>query len=177
MQCTITCGAVRLCHFVGDFAAVFAVCVVWWTPLLLIVWHVVLMASPHMFLATSLLCNMALAISWITLFFLSTASFCGGVIGAENSWDIPDLVQKDSMYEFSNSLSSSFWIRSIFKLFLFCNLVHKVSMCSGASILDLRRMTQVYLVKSFTTTMMYLFPPRDSVLVGPLRSGCSSSKV
>ena len=29
MQCTITCGAVRLCHFVGDFAAVFAVCAVW----------------------------------------------------------------------------------------------------------------------------------------------------
>ena len=46
----------------------------------------------------------------------------------------------------------------------------------GASDLDLRRMTQVYLVKSSTTTMMYLFPPRDSVLIGPMRSKCSSSK-
>ena len=48
-------------------------------------------------------------------------------------------------------------------------------MCSGAFDLDLRRMTQVYLVKSSTTTMMYLFSPRDLVLVGPMRSRCSSS--
>ena len=53
--------------------------------------------------------------------------------------------------------------------------VHKASMCSGASDLDRRRMTQVYLVRSFTTTMMYLLPPRDSVLVGPIRSRCRSS--
>ena len=31
VQCTVTCGAVRLCHFVGGFGAV---CVVWWTPLI-----------------------------------------------------------------------------------------------------------------------------------------------
>ena len=118
---------------------------------------------------------MALAISWITLFFPSTIPFCWGVIGVENSWDLHDLVQKDSMYKFSNSLPWSLWIRSIFKLFSFCNLVYKASMCSRASDLDLRRMTQVYLVKSSTTTMMYLFLPRDSVLVEPMRSKCSSS--
>ena len=33
----------------------------------------------------------------------------------------------------------------------------------------------MYLVKSSTKTMIYLFPPRDSVLVGPMRSKCSSS--
>ena len=142
---------------------------------LLTVWHVVLTASPHKFLATSLLCNMALAISWITLFFLSTTPFCWGGIGAENSWDIPDLVQKDSIYEFSNSLPWSFRIRSIFRLFSFYNFVHKASMCSGASNLDRRSMTQVYLVMSSTTTMMYLFPPRDSILVWPIRSRYSSS--
>ena len=133
------------------------------------------MTSPHKFLATCLLCNMALAIFWITLLFLSTTPFCWRVIGAENPWHIPDLVQKDCMYEFSNSLPWSLWIRSIFKLFSFCNLVHKASMCSGESDLDLIRMTQVYLVKSSTTIMIYLFPPRDSVLVGLMRSRCSSS--
>ena len=96
-------------------------------------------------------------------------------IGAENSWDIPDLVQKDSIYDFLNSLPWSLRIRSIFRLFSLCNLVYKTSMCSGASNLDHRRMTQVYLVKSSTTTMMYLFPTRDSVLVGPIRSICTSS--
>ena len=111
----------------------------------------------------------------MTLFFLFMTPFCWGVIGAENSWDIPDLVQKDFMYEFSNSLPRTLQIQSIFKLFSFCNLVHKTSMCSRASNLDLRRMTQVYLVKSSTTTMIYLFPPRDSVLVRPMRSRCSSS--
>ena len=125
------------------------------------VWHAVLTASPHKFLATFLLCNMALAISWITLFFLSTTPFCWGVIEAENSWDIPDLVQKDSVFEFSNFLPWSLQIRSIFRLFSFCNLVHKVSMCSRVSDLNHRRMTQMYLVKSSTTTMMYVFPPRD----------------
>ena len=142
---------------------------------LLTVWQAVLTASPYKFLATSLLCNMALAISWITMFFLSTTPFYWGVIGVENSWDIPDLVQKDSIYEFSNSLPWSLRIRSIFRLFSFCNLLHKVSMCSGASNLDRRRMTQVNLVKSSTITTMYLFPPRDSVLVVPIRSRCSSS--
>ena len=29
VRCTITCSAVRLCHFAGDFGAVFAVCVVY----------------------------------------------------------------------------------------------------------------------------------------------------
>ena len=134
-----------------------------------------LSASPHKFLATSLLCNMALAISWITLFFLSTTPFCWGVIEAENSWDIPDLVQKDSVFEFSNFLPWSLRIRSIFRLFSFCNLVHKVSMCSRVSDLNHRRMTQMYLVKSSTTTMMYLLPLRDSVLVGRIRSRCRSS--
>ena len=133
-----------------------------------------LTASPYIFLATSLLCNMALAIYWMTLFFLSTTPFCWGVIGAENSWDISDLVQKDSIYEFSNSLKWSLRIWLIFMFFSFCSLVHKVSMCSGASDLDLRRMTQVYLVKSSHTTMICLFPPRDSVLVGPMRSKCSN---
>ena len=33
----------------------------------------------------------------------------------------------------------------------------------------------MYLVKSSTITKMYLFPPRDSVLVGPIRSRCSNS--
>ena len=108
---------------------------------LLTVWQAVLMASPHKFLATSLLCNIALAISWITPFFLSTTPFCWGVIGAENSWDIPDLVQKDSIYEFLNSLPWLLRIRLIFRLFSFCNLVHKASMCLGASDLDRRRMT------------------------------------
>ena len=78
------------------------------------------------------------------------------------------------MYKFSNSLPWSLQIRSIFKFFSFCSLVHKASMCSGASDLDLRRMTQVYLVKSSTTTMMYLFPPRDLVLVGAMKSRCSN---
>ena len=142
---------------------------------LLTVWHVVWTTSPYKFLATSLFCNMALAISWITPFFLSTIPFYWGVLRAENSWDIPDLVQNDSMYEFSNSLPWSFRIRSIFRLFLFCNLVHKASMCLGAFDLDLRRMTQVYLVKSYTKTMMYLFLPRNSALVVPMRSRCSSS--
>ena len=27
--CTITCGAVRLCHFTGGFGMIFAVCAVW----------------------------------------------------------------------------------------------------------------------------------------------------
>ena len=141
---------------------------------LLTVWQSVLTASPHKFLVTSLLCNMALAIYWITLFFLSTTPFWWGVIRAENSWDIPNLVQKDSIYEFSNSLPWSLQIRSIFRLFSFCNLVHNDSMCSGASDLDRRRMTQVYLVKSSTTTKMNLFPPRDSIFVRPIRSRCSS---
>ena len=132
-------------------------------------------ASPHKFLAISLLCNIALTISWITFFSLSTTPFYWGVIGAKNSWDIPDLVQKDSIYEFSNSLPWSLQIWSIFSLFSFCNLVCKASMCIGASDLDRRRMTQVYPVKSSTITIMYLFPPRDSVLVRPIRSKCSSS--
>ena len=42
--------------------------------------------------------------------------------------------------------------------------------------LDLRRKTQVYLVKLSTTTMIYLLSQRNSVLVGPMRSKCSSSK-
>ena len=109
-----------------------------------------LSASPHKFLATSLLCNMALAISWITLFFLSITPFCWKVIGVENSWDIPTLVQKDSTYEFSNSLPWPLRIRSIFRLFSFYNLVHKASICSRALDLDRRSMTQVYLVKSST---------------------------
>ena len=36
MQCNITCGPVRLCHFASDFDAIFTVCTVftvWWTPL------------------------------------------------------------------------------------------------------------------------------------------------
>ena len=57
----------------------------------------------------------------------------------------------------------------------FCNLVHKASMCSGASDLDLKRKTQLYRVKLSTTTTMYLFPSRDLVLVGPMKSRCSSS--
>ena len=118
---------------------------------------------------------MALAISWITLFFLSPTLFYWGVIGAENSWEIPDLVQNDSIYEFSNSLSWSLRILSIFKLFSFCSLVHKASMCSRELDLDRRRMTQVFLVKSSTTTMMYLLLPRNLVLVGPIRSRCKSS--
>ena len=80
---------------------------------LLTVWYTMLTAYPQKFLATSLLCNVALAISWITLFFLSTTSFYWRVIGAENSWNIPNLVQKDSIYEFSNSLPWSIRIRSI----------------------------------------------------------------
>ena len=108
---------------------------------LLTVWQAVLTTSPHKFLATSLLCNMALAISWIIMFFLSTTSFCWGVIGAENSWDIPDLVQKDSIYEFLNSLPWSLRIRSIFRLFPFYSLVQKASMCSRVSYLDRKRMT------------------------------------
>ena len=127
---------------------------------LLTVWHAVLTASLHKFLATSLLCNIALAISWITPIFLSTTPFYWGVIGVKNSWDIPDLVQRDSIYEFSNSLPWSLQIQSIFRHFLFCNFVHKASMYSGASNLDRRRMTQVYLGKSSTTTMMYLSTKR-----------------
>ena len=134
-----------------------------------------LTVSTHKFLATSLLCNMALAISWITLIFISTTPFCWGVIRVENSWGIPDLMQKDSIYEFSNSLPWSLWIWSIFRLFSFFNLVHKASICLGASDLDYRRITKVYLVKSSTITMMYLFTPRDSILIGPIRSKCSSS--
>ena len=42
--------------------------------------------------------------------------------------------------------------------------------------LGFKKNDQVYLVKSSTTTMMYLFPPIDSILVGPTRSRCSSSK-
>ena len=84
-------------------------------------------------------------------------------------------MQKDSIYEFSNSLPWSLRIRSIFRLFSFCNLVHKASMWLGASNLDHRKMTQVYLVKSSTTTKMYFLPPRDSILVGPIRSKCRSS--
>ena len=29
VRCKITCGAVRLCHFVGSFGTVFAVCTVY----------------------------------------------------------------------------------------------------------------------------------------------------
>ena len=29
VQCNITCGAVRLCHFVGGFGVIFAVYAVW----------------------------------------------------------------------------------------------------------------------------------------------------
>ena len=29
VQCTITCGAVRLCHFAGGFGAIFVVCAVY----------------------------------------------------------------------------------------------------------------------------------------------------
>ena len=118
---------------------------------------------------------MALAISWITLFFLSTTPFCWGVIGAENSWEILDLVQNDFVYVFSNSLPWSLQILSIFKFFSFYSLVHKAFMCLGALDLDRRRMTQVYLVKSSSITMMYLLPSRDSVLVRPIRSRCRSS--
>ena len=32
--CTVTCGAVQLCHFAGGFGAVFVVYVVWWTLLI-----------------------------------------------------------------------------------------------------------------------------------------------
>ena len=34
VQCTVTCVVVHLCHFVGSFGAFFAICAVWWTPLL-----------------------------------------------------------------------------------------------------------------------------------------------
>ena len=29
VRCTITCGAVQLCHFTGYFGAIFAVCMVY----------------------------------------------------------------------------------------------------------------------------------------------------
>ena len=126
-------------------------------------------------MAKILILRILVAMQSILFLSIYTTPFCWGVIGVENSWDIPNLVQKDSIYEFSNSLPWSLQIRSIFRLFSFCNLVHKALIFLGVSDLDRRRTTQVYLVKSSTTTMMYLRPLRDSVLVGPIRSRCRSS--
>ena len=139
-------------------------------------WHAVLTAFPHRSFATSLLCNIALAISWMILFFLSITPFCWGVIGVENSWVVPALMQKDSNWEFLNSLSRSLRIWSTFNPFSFCTLLYNDLMWWGASDFDCSKMTQVNLVKLLTTTMMYFFPLRDSVLVGPIRSTWRSSR-
>ena len=37
VQCTITCDAMQLCHFASNFGAIFAVCTIWWTLLLILV--------------------------------------------------------------------------------------------------------------------------------------------
>ena len=60
--------------------------------------------------------------------------------------------------------------------FSFCSLLHKVSNWEGALDLNRSRIAQVNLVKSSTTIIMYIFPPRDFVLVGPIRSMCKSSR-
>ena len=60
--------------------------------------------------------------------------------------------------------------------FSFSSLLHKVSSWEGASDLNRSRIAQVNLVKSSITIIMYLFPTRDFVLVGPIRSMCKSSR-
>ena len=72
-------------------------------------WHVVFIALTHKFLATSLLCIIFLAFSWMSLFFLLTTPFCWGAIGAENSWAMPTSIQKCFNWEFSDSLPWLLW--------------------------------------------------------------------
>ena len=111
----------------------------------------------------------------MTLFFHSTTLFCWGVMGAENSWAMPVLVQNCSNWEFSNSLSWSLWRRFIITHFSFCNLLHKIFIFWGALDLNFSKIAHVNLIKLSTTTMIYLLRPRDSVLAGPMRSIWSSS--
>ena len=61
-------------------------------------------------------------------------------------------------------------------LLLFWSLLQSFSVFFHASNFSLINSTQEYLEKSSTTTMMYLLPPKLSVLVGPIKSTWSNSK-
>ena len=110
-------------------------------------WHAVFTASPHNNFVMLLLFNMTLAISWITLFFLSTTPFCWGVLGAENSCLVPWSLQKDPSLEFSNSLPWSILMRATIAFFSIWSFLHRCIIFSGVSDLSLKRITQVYRVK------------------------------
>ena len=139
-------------------------------------WHKVFTTSPQNFWGICLFSNITLAISWITRFFLSTTPFCWVVSGAKNSLLIPFFSQNDSNLAFSNSLPWSLLILTIGTPFSFYSLLQWVSNFSHTFDFSLRNSTHVYLEKSSTMTIMYLFPPRLSVLVGPIRSMWRSSK-
>ena len=88
-----------------------------------------------------LIFNMTLAISWTTLFFLSTTPFCWGVLGVENSFFVPWSLQKDMSLEFLNSLSWSLLIRAIKIFFYTCNFLHRWIILLAASDLSFKRTT------------------------------------
>ena len=139
-------------------------------------WHEVFMASPQKFWGICLFSSITLAISWITRFFLFTTPFCWRVLGAENSILIPFFAQNDSNLAFLNSFPWSLLILTIGAPFSFYSFLQRISNFSHASNFSLRNSTQVYLEKSSTRTIMYLFPPRLSILVDPIRSTWRSSK-
>ena len=139
-------------------------------------WHEVFTASPQNFWGICLFSSITLAISWITRFFVSNTLFCWGVLGAENSFLIPFFSQNNSNLAFSNSLPWSLLILIIRTPFSFFSLLHRISNFSHDSYFSLRNSTQVYLEKSSTMTIMYLFPPRLSVFVGPIKSTWRNSK-
>lgn len=99
----------------------------------------------------------------MTRFFHSTTPFYWGVIGTENSWAIPTSLQNCSNWEFSKSFPWSLRRWFMHTPFSFYNLLYKISICWGASNLDLSKIAHVNLVKSSSRTIIYLLPPRDFV--------------
>src|SRR5579862_750269 len=58
----------------------------------------------------------------------------------------------------------------------FCNLLQSILNLSKVSDFSLRKYVHVNLEKSSTQTKMYLFPPKLSVCMGPMRSMWRSSR-
>src|SRR4029077_17422652 len=64
----------------------------------------------------------------------------------------------------------------IFEFISFCILVQSILNLSKVSDFSLRKYVHVNLEKSSTQTKMYLFPPKLSVCMGPMRSMWRSSR-
>ena len=117
-----------------------------------------------------------LAISCKDLFFLSITPFCWGVLDKKNygrylfhqirfQWKHFQVLLHDHSLQrqFSNL---SFW-----------TFLQNFLNASKVSSLWERNKTHMNLEKSLTITNPYLFPPMLSILVGPNKSACSSSRI